>query len=212
MTRVVRVRGTGESMGSRQMLGLIDGDDLGYRAEIAPIGTQSYAASVVSARRVLREVDGQGEPWVGVGYSLGAAALGDFAALDGPKHCLGVVLLADPLRASGQCAHAGVPADRYGVAGERPIGGLPVHSFAVPDDPITACPGDNGMRLFATAVTGMSQPVAPRMVWDAGYTIAWAWRYLRGDSRHIVYGTERMPGDRRTYVEAARDVVRGLAS
>lgn len=122
MTRVVRVRGTGESMGSRQMLGLIDGDD-------------------------------------------------------------------------------------------RPIGGVPVYSFAVPDDPITACPGDNGMRLFATAVTGMSQPVAPRMLWDAGYTIAWMWKYLRaGDSRHIVYGTERMPGDRRTYVEAARDVVRGLAS
>lgn len=149
MTRVVRVRGTGESMGSRQMLGLID---------------------------------------------------------------RGVVLLADPLRARGQCAHAGVPADRYGVAGERPIGGVPVYSFAVPDDPITACPGDNGMRLFAAAVTGMSQPVQPRMLWDAGYTIAWMWRYLRGDSRHIVYGTERMPGDRRTYVEAARDVVRGLAS
>lgn len=210
MTRVVRVRGTGESMGSRQMLGLIDGDDLGYRAEIAPIGTQSYAASVASARRVLREVDGQGEPWVGVGYSLGAAALGDFVMFDRPRHCLGIVLLADPLRARGQCANP-VPADRWGVAGERRISGVPVHSFAIPDDPITSCPGDNGMRLFANAVTGRQQPVQPRMLWDAGYTLAWFFRYLKQDSRHIVYGSEKL-ADGRTYVEAARDAVKELAA
>ena len=209
MTRVIKVRGTGEAM-SGGMLGPIDGEALPYRAEIAPIGSQSYSASVAQCRAALRAVDAQGEPWVGTAYSLGAAALGDYVMLDRPKHCLGIVLLADPLRARGQCANP-VPKDRWGVAGERPISGVPVRSFAIPDDPITACPGDNGMRLFANAVTGRQQPVQPRMLWDAGYTLAWFFRYLKQDSRHIVYGTERMPGDSRTYVEAARDAVNELA-
>lgn len=210
MTRVIKVRGTGEAM-SGGMLGPIDGEALPYRAEIAPLGTQSYSASVAQCRAALCAVDAQGESWVGTAYSLGAAALGDFVMLDRPKHCLGIVLLADPLRARGQCSNP-VPRDRWGVAGERPISGVPVCSFAIPDDPITACPGDNGMRLFANAVTGRQQPVQPRMLWDAGYTIAWLWKYLRaGDSRHIVYGSERL-ADGRTYVEAARDAVRELAA
>lgn len=210
MTRVIKVRGTGEAV-TGGMLGSIEGDQLPYRAEIAPIGSQSYSASVAQCRAALRAVDAQGEPWVGTAYSLGAAALGDYVMYDHPQHCLGIVLLADPLRARGQCANP-VPKDRWGVAGERPIAGVPVHSFAIPDDPITACPGDNGMRLFANAVTGRQQPVQPRMLWDAGYTIAWLWKYLRaGDSRHIVYGSERL-ADGRTYVEAARDAVRELAA
>lgn len=210
MTRVIKVRGTGEAI-SGGMLGPIDGEALPYRAEIAPLGTQSYSASVAQCRAALRAVDAQGESWVGTAYSLGAAALGDFVMLDRPKHCLGIVLLADPLRARGQCANP-VPKDRWGVAGERRISGVPVHSFAIPDDPITACPGDNGMRLFANVVTGRQQPVQPRMLWDTGYTITWLWKYLRaGDSRHIVYGSEKL-SDGRTYVEAASDAVRELAS
>lgn len=210
MTRVIKVRGTGEAL-IGGMLGPIDGEALPYRAEIAPIGTQSYSASVAQCRAALRAVDAQGEPWVGTAYSLGAAALGDYVMIDRPKHCLGIVLLADPLRSRNQCANP-VPKDRWGVAGERPISGVPVRSFAIPDDPITACPGDNGMRLFANAVTGRQQPVQPRMLWDAGYTIAWAWKYLRqGDSRHIVYGSEKL-ADGRTYVEAARDAVKELAA
>lgn len=210
MTRVIKVRGTGEAL-IGGMLGPIDGEALPYRAEIAPLGTQSYSASVAQCRAALRAVDAQGESWVGTAYSLGAAALGDYVMLDRPKHCLGIVLLADPLRARGQHANP-VPRDRWGVAGERPISGVPLRSFAIPDDPITSCPGDNGMRLFANAVTGRQQPVQPRMLWDAGYTIAWLWKYLRaGDSRHIVYGSEKL-ADGRTYVEAARDAVKELVA
>ncbi|UZF57723.1 hypothetical protein LH935_06975 [Gordonia polyisoprenivorans] len=210
MTLVVKALGTGERPG-QNMLSLIPGQELVYRNEIAPIGTQSYAASVLACRAALRAVDARGEPWAGVGYSLGAAGLGDYVMLDHPQHCVGIVQLADPLRARGQCSNP-VPKDRWGVAGERTISGVPVYSFAIPDDPITSCPGDNGMRLFANAVTGRQQPVQPRMLWDAGYTIAWLWKYLRaGDSRHIVYGSEKL-ADGRTYVEAARDVVRELAA
>lgn len=209
MPRVVKALGTGERPG-QNMLSLIPGEELVYRNEIAPIGTQSFSASVAQCRAALRAVDAKGEPWVGTAYSLGAAALGDYVMLDHPQHCLGIVLLADPLRARGQCANP-VPADRWGVAGERRISGIPVHSFAIPDDPITACPGDNGMRLFANAVTGRQQPVQPRMLWDAGYTLAWFFRYLKQDSRHIVYGSEKL-ADGRTYVEAARDSVKELAA
>lgn len=209
MPTVVKALGTGERPG-QNMLSLIPGEELVYRNEIAPIGTQSYSASVSQCRAALRAVDGRGEPWVGVGYSLGAAALGDFVMLDRPQHCVGIVLVADPLRARGQVSNSGVPHDRYGVAGERPISGVTFRSYAIADDPITACPADNGMRLFANVVTGRQQPLNPRMYWDAGYTIAWMYKYLRGDSRHIVYGSERL-SDGRTYVEAARDAVKELA-
>lgn len=190
------------------MLTPIPGEELDYRAEIAPIGSRSYAESVRDIHAHLRGIDAAGQPWIGVAYSLGAAGLGDYAAFDRPEHCAGIVLVADPKRARSQVANAGVPAGRWGIAGERPITTVPLSSFAVPDDPITASPGDNGGRLIANAVTGLAQP-QPARWWDAGYTLAWAWKYLQGNSRHCVYGVEKMPGDPRTYVQAAGDVVRG---
>lgn len=206
MTRVIKVRGTGEAM-SGGMLGPIDGEALPYRAEIAPIGSQSYSASVLACRAALRAVDARGEPWAGVGYSLGAAGLGDYVMLDHPQHCVGIVQLADPLRARGQCSNPGVPRDRYGIAGERPISGVPLQTYSIPDDPISACPADNGMRLIANLVTGRQQPLNARMCWDAGYTLAWVWKYANGnESRHVAYGREHL-ADGRTYLEAASDAV-----
>ena len=208
--RVVKVLGTGERSG-QNMLSLIPGEELVYRNEIAPIGTQSYAASVAQCRAALRAVDGDGRPWVGVGYSLGAAGLGDYVMLDRPQHCVGIVQLADPLRARGQCSNPGVPRDRYGIAGERPVAGVPLQTYSIPDDPISACPADNGMRLIANLVTGRQQPLNARMYWDGGYTLAWVWKYANGnDSRHVAYGRERL-ADGRTYLEAARDAVKELA-
>ena len=202
--RVVKLRGTGETVG-RNMLSLIPGEDVPYRAEIAPVGTQPYRASIADAVARVRLIDSEGAPFVLVGYSLGAAAAGD-AAAGGLKYCRGVVLLADPLRVRGVCANGGVPQSRHGIAGERPVPGR-VWSFSIPDDPISACPGDNGMRLIADRVTGRRQP-PPVQWWNAGYTLDWINRYL--GTRHTAYGIEPMPGDRRTYVQAARDVVAGI--
>ncbi|GAB2646392.1 hypothetical protein GCM10027169_13260 [Gordonia jinhuaensis] len=207
--RVIKVRGTGEPMVGN-MLTPIPGEELDYRAEIAPIGSRSYAESVRDIRAHLRGIDAAGQPWIGVAYSLGAAGLGDYAAFDRPEHCAGVVLVADPRRHRSQCANGGVSLANWGIAGERRIASVPVWSFAVPDDPITACPGDNGARTIANTVTGLTQPVPGRW-WDAGYTLAWAWKYFQQNSRHCVYGIEKMPGDHRTYVQAAADAVRGVA-
>ncbi|ETD31535.1 hypothetical protein [Williamsia sp. D3] len=204
----VRVRGAGEPVGPNQMLagvtqGMSDVIDLDFRPEIRPIGTLRLPESVVIGRAALRSIDALGRPWKASGFSLGAYILGEYVMLDRPKNLKGIVLLADPLRARNQIAHGGVPTNRFGLAGERFISGVPVHSFAIPDDPISSCPADNGLRLIANGVTGRRQP-DPARWWDAFGTIEWAKKYLIG-GRHNAYGSERMPGDSRTYVQAARD-------
>lgn len=210
---IVRVRGAGEQAGPAQMLaGVTDGlagvRDLDFRPEIRPIGTLRLPETVVRARAALRAIDALGVPWVAPGFSLGALILGEYVMLDQPKNLKGIVLLADPLRARNQIAHGGVPANRFGLAGERFISGVPVHSFAIPDDPITSCPADNGLRLIANGVTGRRQP-DPARWWDAFGTIDWAKKYLIG-GRHTAYGVEKVPGDSRTYVQAARDALKGM--
>jgi hypothetical protein len=210
---IVCVRGAGEPVTGNMCSGVVRGFDnvveLVYRPEIRPIGMLSYAESVAGCRAALRRIDEQGEDYIIVCFSLGAAAAGDFVMLDRPKHCKGIILLADPLRDRKQCSNKGVPANHYGVGGERLITGIPVFSFAIPDDPITSCPADNGLRVVSSAVTGRNQPLAARCYWDAVYTFTWLWKYAAA-GRHVAYGAERMPGDGRTYVQAAADALRAL--
>ena len=213
MTLIVTVRGTGEPTAGNMCSGVVRGFEnvieLVYRPEIRPIGMLTYAESTAGCRAALRRIDAQGEDYIIVAFSLGAAAAGDFVMIDRPKHCKGIILLADPLRDRKQCATKGVPVNSYGVAGERLITGIPVFSFAIPDDPITSCPSDNGMRTVANAVTGRNQPMNPRCYWDAIYTFTWLWKYAAA-GRHAAYGAERMPGDARTYIQAAAESLRSL--
>ena len=211
--RIVTVRGAGEQRGGANMLsgvvrGLADVVELDYPAEIAPIGTRSLAQSEVIGRAALRAIDALGQPWVAPAFSLGALTLGNFVVLDKPRNLRGVVLLADPLRHRNQVAHGGVVRTNFGLGGERFISGVEVHSFAIPDDPITSCPGDNGLRTIADLITGRRQPTPARW-WDAWGTIEQAKKYLVG-GRHTAYASERMPGDSRTYVQAARDALVGM--
>lgn len=210
---IVTVRGAGESYRDNMCAAVVRGFsnvvELIYRAEIRPIGMLSYAESIADCRAALRRIDTLGEPFIIVCFSLGAAGAGDFVMFDKPRNCKGIILLADPLRDRKQCAHGGVPANSYGVGGERFISGVPVHSFAIPDDPITSCPADNGMRAIANAVTGRKQPENARWYWDVFYTFAWVWKYAAA-GRHVAYTSDRMPGDRRTYVQAARDTLAGM--
>lgn len=206
MTRVLTVRGAGESIGPNQMLGGVvrglESTALDYPAEVRPIGVRTLQESVNLGRAALRSFDALGGPWVGVGYSLGAYALTEYVLLDRPKNCKGLVLLGNPLRPRGKCANAGVPGDRFGLAGEVPVAGVTVHDFSVPDDPISACPKDNGLRLISNAVTGRRQ-LDPARWWDAWGTIEWTKKYLVG-GRHTAYATERTPGSQLTYTQAAR--------
>lgn len=214
MTNIKRVRGTGESLDDAQMLGgvtrgLDNVSDLKYRAEIRPIGMLRLPESEALGRAELRAEDAKGEPWVVVGFSLGAYIAGNYAMLDKPKNLKGVVLLADPLRHRGQCSNGGVSKNNWGLAGERWISapGLTVFSYAIPDDPITSCPGDNGLRQISDVVTGRNQGVPGRW-WDAWGTIGQAKKYIT-DGRHVAYN-ERMPGSRETYIQAAAKAVRDM--
>ena len=213
MTRVITVRGAGESIGPNQMLGGVvrgmpDVTALDYPAEIRPIGLRSLGESVVLGRAALRSFDALGGPWIGVGFSLGAYTLTEFARLDKPRSCQGLVLLGNPLRPRGQVAHGGVPASRFGLAGEVPVVGIPTFNFAVPDDPITSCPSDNGLRTIADPVTGRPRQRAA-LAWNVLYTLDWAKKYLI-DGRHVAYGAERIPGSQQTYIQAAAEKVWSL--
>ncbi|WP_157226759.1 hypothetical protein [Gordonia soli] len=165
------------------------------------MGTRTYAESITDIRKRLGVIDARGEDYILIGYSLGAAGVGDFLEYDRPRHCRGIILIADPKRHRAQCSNPGVPANRWGVAGERKITRVPWWSYSIPDDPISALPGDNGNRVTASKVTGLPQPTPARW-WDAGYTLDWLWRYTVG-GRHTAYGRERVAGSTITYLQAA---------
>ncbi|WP_328856931.1 hypothetical protein OG579_17185 [Williamsia herbipolensis] len=212
--RLILFRGTGEPLHGGMLGPLTHGLPAGvdvveaaYRAEIPPLGTQPLPASVAQGRRMAVDLDRHG-PWVGAGYSLGAYLLGHAVAADHLQNCLGVVLLADPLRDRRQVSNNGVGRDRWGIAGERWVPGR-VRSYAIPDDPITALSRSNPMRFVSDLVTGRRQPFGG--LWPAGAGASAVWRYA-ATGRHTAYGVERMPGDHRTYVEAARDDVLAMLS
>lgn len=83
--KIVRVRGAGESMLDNMCSGVTRGltnvIELVYRAEIRPIGMLSYAESIADCRAALRRIDAQGEPFVIVCFSLGAAGAGDLSLI-----------------------------------------------------------------------------------------------------------------------------------
>lgn len=208
--KVIAVRGAGEeyrhNMTMSALRGMPSVSELSYPASIAPIGLRTYAESVSLGRGALRAIDADGEPWVGAAYSLGAAVLGDFVQYDRPRNCRGIVLLSDPKRHANQVSHKGVPKGNWGIAGQRFIDRVPCYSYTIPDDPISALPGDNGMRQIAQQVTGLMQPLPARW-WDAGYTIHWLLKYTTG-GRHTAYGTERINGS--TYLQSVKAMVEGL--
>ena len=205
--KVIKLRGAGESLTGRNMLSSIAGDNLPYLAEIRPIGTHTYAESVKDARVQLAAVEASGDPYVLVGYSLGAAAAGDFVQYDRPRNCKGIVLLSDPKRHANQVSHKGVPKSHWGIAGQRFIDRVPCYSYTIPDDPISALPGDNGMRQIAQQVTGLMQPLPARW-WDAGFTLHWLLKYTT-HGRHVAYGSERINGV--SYLQSVKAMVEGLA-
>ena len=223
--KILTVRGTGEPMGAASMIGtalagIANVVELPYAAQIRPVGWQTLGQSVAQARQLIGQQDQVGEPWFGVAYSLGALTLGDAVAQDDLQHCVGVALIADPMRAASQCSNGGVDPSVYGCAGSRPISGVNWHQFAIPDDPITSCPPGSGFRNVADMVTGSNQQVAPSFAGFAD-TMTEIERYLIGTpnlnpaddfhlSRHCAYPFENMPGTTQTYMQAVRALVEAL--
>ncbi|MFD0928140.1 hypothetical protein [Williamsia deligens] len=177
------------------MLAPVPGDELQYRAEIAPIGTLTYQQSVDAGVDAVAEYDAAGGPYVMITYSLGCC-VGIEAIIRGrAPRCIGVVAVANPLR----CGGVGRPT--WGIAGQVQVP-VPIVNLWIPDDPITSLPGTDGSRALAVAITGRDQPRSLGW-WNAAAIVASMWRYLVA-GRHTAYAHERM-ADGRTYIERARD-------
>ncbi|MFC9892135.1 hypothetical protein ACFVMC_00435 [Nocardia sp. NPDC127579] len=101
------------------------------------------------------------------GYSQGAGIAGDLAAeistgVLPDLEVLGCALIADPARPSGSGCPGAPTASGYGVAGQRPIPGIPTWWAAAEGDPITALPAGNPLRSVADLSEwyGLSSPDA----------------------------------------------------
>jgi hypothetical protein len=115
----------------------------------------SYAESVRIGKQVMIDaIRATSYRAVIGGYSQGGGIAGDLAAEIGRgEHpdldVVGCALIADPARPRG----AGMPdwptASGYGIAGERPISGVPTWWAANEGDPITALPPGNPLRSIA---------------------------------------------------------------
>ncbi|AXH66064.1 lysin B [Gordonia phage Pleakley] len=193
-----------------------------YYASIAPAGgTKMFHESYHDGWRRATLADASGQPTIWVGYSLGALILGDLMAAGELANCIGMILFADPLRPAGVCSNKGPSPREYGCAGNRAIKtSVPVYQFSAPDDPISSLSRGNGFRLLAQAVTGMPQPLDPGY-FDINALIGAVRRYLGTPpiagipakvSRHVVYRTEKAPGDSRTYTKIGADLAVDLVN
>lgn len=185
-----------------------------YFASIAPFGgMKMFHETYHDGWRKAELADGEGRPSIWIGYSFGALILGDLMAAGELANCIGLILLADPLRHQRQVDNQGVNPAYYGAAGARWIPNLttPVYSYSAPDDPISALPATNGFRLLAQIVTGAPQKWNVGFI-DMGATLGACQRYLGTPSiagspakisRHVIYGIENMLGTKTTYTKAA---------
>ncbi|MGW6121481.1 hypothetical protein ACWFRF_20735 [Nocardia sp. NPDC055165] len=127
-----------------------------------------YAESRALGRAALmRAIWRASNPVIIAGYSQGAGIAGSLAAEIGAGahpdlEVYACALIADPLRPPGAGMPHRPPAPGYGIAGERPIYGLPTWWAAAPGDPITALPAGNPLRSIAdlTEWWALGNPIA----------------------------------------------------
>ncbi|MFJ2666224.1 PE-PPE domain-containing protein [Nocardia fluminea] len=142
----------------------------------------SYAESVAEGKRaLLAAIDRSPNLVVLAGYSQGAAVAGDLAAEIGRgehpgREVIACALIADPRRPAGKYLGDTDPGG-YGVAGERPIDGIPAYWAAAPGDPITALPAGNPLRTIADLSAFFSFA-------NANSAIRWAQRMLDTATRN----------------------------
>ncbi|WP_280420048.1 hypothetical protein [Nocardia carnea] len=165
MIRVIHLRGTNEPSGpgvSDAFLGALDPDRFKpVRVEYpADYGVNvpfrdSYAAGRIAAIDAIHAEPG---PFLLSGYSQGAYIAGDlaldiateFVGVGIDRHRMrGVALIADPKRPAG-AGCPGIPTPPgHGIAGQRPVPGVPVWWGTASRDGIAALPADNPLRSVA---------------------------------------------------------------
>ena len=154
--------GTGFSTGP-DIISQTFGAALDERFEFKPLqypaayGTAEmpFAESVAIGKQILIDAI-RATPNVAVigGYSQGAGIAGTLAAEIGrgelpDLEVVGCALIADPGRLAGGGMPGSPVVDGYGIAGERPIAGVPTWWAAAEGDPITALPAGDLLRTVA---------------------------------------------------------------
>lgn len=182
-----------------------------FAASIAPVGGRLTMQQSIDQFAEMADAEMRARvPWMGIGYSLGAMAMGNFVGTHALSMCKGIGLIADPLRHRDQIYGPRKPGTlavpQYGIAGERKVGrptGYPVWSMSELNDPISECPEDNGMRMFSSMMG--SAKAKPRRVADWAYTAQWVGYYA--GNRHTNYGVEKVPGTNVSYVQRLADLM-----
>lgn len=158
--RVLLARGAGNNLGDSfcwLVANLLDKSiftirEIPYYAEIVPVGgphTMEQSMDNFDALAT-KELEAR-VPWMGIGYSLGAAALNRYVGTKALSMCKGIGQLSDPRRHSTQYMGKRKPPG-YGVAGGYVIGrpgGFPVWSYTAPNDPISEARPAAGIRYIA---------------------------------------------------------------
>lgn len=241
MITVLCCRGIGESLRENMLSNVTKYlDPARFRAREVPwsasygaVGGRpdgaSFGRALADGRTILLEmIRNDPYPVILKGYSGGAALAGNVAAEIGLGNykeldVRGVGLISDPLRSLDY----NLPG--WGIAGTRPIRGLPVWQMADPTDVITCCPKDSPLRTLAdqSAAFSLADPIAwgsdlvDRLSRSRWQEITQTWHpveiyrryseamddaagYLwRGD--HVSYNTRLVPGSTRTYTEWLAD-------
>ncbi|WPH58032.1 lysin B [Gordonia phage LuckyLeo] len=106
--------------------------------------------------------------YVLVGYSGGAAGMGDWLAKADPKQkalVLGAVLIADPSMPRDLCPPDPIIGEpRFGIRGDRHVDHVGVKWIFNPEDVIPCCPENSPIRLIATSSPDFA--LADAMSWQ----------------------------------------------
>lgn len=169
-TTILYARGIGEPPGKpgmcHQVIRHLDRErfravEVTWPATYGPVGGnpqgESYErALAIGYEQVLDAITRSQDPVVLLGYSGGATLMGDVAAAFGRQysgrrgHVLGVTLIADPHQPRGISPHG------HGVAGHRPIDGVPAWWAYSDRDPICVTPELSPLRTLADQSAAMS--------------------------------------------------------
>lgn len=216
--KAILARGAGNALGNNftwDVARLLDKKifsivEIPYYAEIRPIGTHTLRQSVANFKALADRELAAKVPWMGVGYSLGALALGDFVRQISLSKCKGIGFLSDPGRDNSQYMGTRKPPGP-GVAGARKVGNgsYPVWSYTARGDSMSELRPEAGLRKIAGALgapsdAAPSNPLAFAQAFQDPGLIQDLINYGPG-GRHTCYVGELFPGTNRTYSQHLAD-------
>lgn len=220
MITVLYARGIGERVGiagmCQNVIGHLDPGrfravEVPWPATYGPVGENLRGAGYTDAlakgyELVYDAISTTPGPVVLLGYSGGASLMGDVASFIGREgvadflQVVGVALIADPHQPRGISVHG------HGVAGPRPIDGVPAWWAYSDRDPICVTPELSPLRTLADQSAAMS--LADPAAWGRDL----ANRMMRSRFQPSAIDWRDPIGSSRRYYEAAGAVLRYLTN